>query len=79
MLLSRHPGRFEKTRFVISRFFKTKYQRVFLGRKVYALVGKTGTGKSFRAQLVARTHGISLIIDDGLLIHGTQLLGGKSA
>lgn len=65
--------------FRVLRFFRTLFQRLFLGRKVYALVGRAGTGKSFRAQLVARTHGISLIIDDGLLIQGQEILGGISA
>jgi len=79
MLLSRHPGWMEKATFRFLRFFRSIIQRLFLGIKVYALVGKAGTGKSFRAQLVARTHGISTIIDDGLLIMGTQILGGSSA
>jgi adenylate kinase family enzyme len=35
------------------------------GIKVYALVGKPGTGKSFRAKLVAQKYGIELILDDG--------------
>ncbi len=49
------------------------------GVKVFALVGKSGTGKSFRAQLVAQKHGINLIIDDGLLIKDQKILAGKSA
>lgn len=49
------------------------------GVKVYALVGSTGTGKSFRAKLVAQKYGIEMIIDDGLLIRGDQLVAGKSA
>ena len=36
--------------------------------RVFALVGKAGSGKSFRARLVAEKHQIDLIIDDGLLI-----------
>ena len=36
--------------------------------KVYAFVGPSGTGKSYRAQMVANENGISYIIDDGLLI-----------
>jgi len=51
----------------------------FKGIKVYALVGKTGTGKSFRAKLIAQQFGIELIIDDGLLIRGKRILGGESA
>ncbi len=49
------------------------------GVRVYALVGSTGTGKSFRAKLVAQKYGIEMIIDDGLLIRGDQLVAGKSA
>ena len=49
------------------------------GMHVYALVGKSGTGKSFRARLLAEKIGVSYIIDDGLLIHGNTIVGGKSA
>lgn len=49
------------------------------GVRVYALVGSTGTGKSFRAKLVAQKYGIDLIIDDGILIREDQVLAGKSA
>ena len=47
--------------------------------KVYALVGRSGTGKSFRAQLVADRYHIPLIIDDGLLIRNDRIIAGKSA
>ena len=46
---------------------------------VYALVGKTGTGKSFRARLVTEKYNIELMVDDGLLIRGQRILAGKSA
>ncbi|MGI6655652.1 MAG: hypothetical protein ACOX5Z_02275 [Desulfobulbus sp.] len=49
------------------------------GISVYALVGKSGTGKSFRAMLLAEKLGVPYIIDDGLLIHETTILAGKSA
>ena len=49
------------------------------GIKVYALVGKSGTGKSFRAKLIAQKLNVDLLIDDGLLIQDQRLLGGKSA
>lgn len=49
------------------------------GRKVMALVGRSGTGKSFRSKLVADKYGIEMIIDDGLLIHGEKIIAGKSA
>jgi uncharacterized alkaline shock family protein YloU len=47
--------------------------------EIYALVGKSGTGKSFKAQAVAGMHGIDYILDDGLLIKGTKVIAGKSA
>ncbi|QEN03809.1 hypothetical protein EW093_03535 [Thiospirochaeta perfilievii] len=49
------------------------------GVKVYALVGRSGTGKSFRAGLVAKKNQIELMIDDGLLIHNEKIIAGKSA
>lgn len=49
------------------------------GVRVFALVGGSGTGKSFRAKLVAQKYGIDLIIDDGLLINGESIIAGKSA
>ena len=51
----------------------------FKGIKVFALVGKSGTGKSFRAQLVAQRFGLDIIIDDGLAIVEQRILAGKSA
>lgn len=47
--------------------------------KVYAFVGPSGTGKSYRAQLVASEHNIHYIIDDGLLIHDNNVVAGNSA
>jgi uncharacterized alkaline shock family protein YloU len=49
------------------------------GMHVYALVGKSGTGKSFRAKLLAEKIGVPYIVDDGLLIHDTTIIAGKSA
>ena len=37
--------------------------------KVYAFVGPSGTGKSYRAQMVAGEYDIHYIIDDGLGIN----------
>ncbi len=54
-------------------------QWVLKGIKVFSLVGKSGTGKSFRAKLIADKLGIELIIDDGLLIRGKKIIAGKSA
>ena len=47
--------------------------------KVYAFVGPSGTGKSYRAQMVARQNNISYIIDDGLLINENNVVAGSSA
>lgn len=46
---------------------------------VYAFVGPSGTGKSFRAQMVAADRKIQYIIDDGLLIKDNQVIAGTSA
>jgi adenylate kinase family enzyme len=51
----------------------------FRRKKVFALIGKSGTGKSFRAKLVAQKYGIEFIIDDGLLIRDNHILAGHSA
>ena len=51
----------------------------FRGVRVIALVGKSGTGKSFRARLVMEKHNIDLLIDDGLLIRDQKIVAGKSA
>lgn len=47
--------------------------------KVYAFVGPSGTGKSYRAQMVASEKGIHFIIDDGLLIKDNEIIAGESA
>lgn len=47
--------------------------------KVYAFVGPSGTGKSYRAQMVASERNISFIIDDGLLIKDNEVVAGESA
>ena len=47
--------------------------------KVFALIGESGTGKSFRAKLVAQKYEIEYIIDDGLLIRDNRILAGHSA
>ena len=47
--------------------------------KVYAFVGPSGTGKSYRAQMVAAENGIEYIIDDGLLVKGNDIVAGTSA
>ncbi len=49
------------------------------GIQVFALIGRSGTGKSFRAALIARKYNIELILDDGLLIHDQKIIAGRSA
>ena len=51
----------------------------FKRKKVIALVGESGTGKSFHAKLIAQKYRISYIIDDGLLIRDNRILAGHSA
>lgn len=47
--------------------------------KVYALVGKSGTGKSYQAQKLCRKLKIKGIIDDGLFIYENKVIAGISA
>ncbi len=47
--------------------------------KVIAFVGPSGTGKSYRALMVAKENGADGIIDDGLLISGGKVVAGSSA
>ena len=47
--------------------------------KVYGLIGKSGTGKSYQAVNLCRERGIVSIIDDGLFICRNQVLAGISA
>ncbi len=49
------------------------------GVTVLALVGPSGTGKSFRAKLVAEKYGVEAIIDDGLLIQDDKIVAGQTA
>ena len=59
--------------------FLSRVKGKLKGITVYALVGKSGTGKSFRAKLLAENLDIPYIIDDGLLIFGDTILAGRSA
>lgn len=47
--------------------------------KVYGLVGKSGTGKSYQAMNVCRGRKIDAIIDDGLFIYENAIQAGHSA
>lgn len=57
---------------LIDKFIESKI-------KVYAFVGPSGTGKSYRAQMVASEYNIRYIIDDGLLIKDNEVVAGVSA
>ncbi len=52
---------------------------MFENIKVYAFVGPSGTGKSYRAQMVAGEKNVHFIIDDGLLINDNKVIAGNSA
>lgn len=52
---------------------------MFRKTRVFAFVGPSGTGKSYRAQMVAGEQDIHYIIDDGLLIKDNDVVAGESA
>lgn len=47
--------------------------------EIYALVGSSGTGKSYHAMDIANEYQITHIIDDGILISRGKKVAGKSA
>lgn len=47
--------------------------------KVVALIGKSGSGKSYKVISLSRELGIDYVIDDGLLIKENKIIAGKSA
>lgn len=47
--------------------------------KVYALIGKSGTGKSYQAMNICHEKNIDAIIDDGLFIYKNNVIAGVSA
>lgn len=57
----------------------SKIKNLFTPTTVFALVGESGTGKSFRSKLLAEEYSINAIIDDGLLIQDDKILAGRSA
>lgn len=46
---------------------------------IIALIGQSGSGKSYKAITLAKEKDIEYIIDDGLLIKGNKIVAGKSA
>lgn len=59
--------------------FVSDFLNLFKCVSVYALVGESGTGKSYRAKLIAQKNGLDAIIDDGLLIKDDKIIAGHSA
>jgi uncharacterized alkaline shock family protein YloU len=51
----------------------------FKNIKVYSFVGPSGTGKSYRAQMVAEKYNIKYLIDDGILVKENEIIAGSSA
>ncbi len=47
--------------------------------RVFAFVGPSGTGKSHRAQMVAKMKNTDYIIDDAIIIKGNKVICGDSA
>lgn len=47
--------------------------------KVIALIGKSGTGKSYNALKITKDYEIEYLIDDGILIYKNKILAGISA
>ncbi len=62
----------------MNRVFKFAFSKLN-GIKVFALVGRSGTGKSHHSKLLAQKYHIDLIVDDGLLIKGDKIVAGRSA
>lgn len=61
-------------------FKKLKYyHKKLYGITTYALIGKSGTGKSYNSYIVAYQLKVNTIIDDGLLIHNGEIICGYSA
>ncbi|GMO27319.1 MAG: hypothetical protein Ta2B_08000 [Termitinemataceae bacterium] len=60
---------------LLSIFFKDSPFKI----KVFALVGASGTGKSYQAKFIAKRYNIDFLIDDGLLIRNNKIVAGISA
>lgn len=62
----------------MNKVFKFAFSKL-IGIKIYGLIGRSGTGKSFHSKLLAKKLNVDFIIDDGLLIKGDKILAGHSA
>ncbi len=60
------------------QFIKKLLSR-FSGKSVVGLVGKSGSGKSFRALLLVEKYGFDVVIDDGLIIQNQSIVTGRTA
>lgn len=58
---------------------KTISKKAAILLKIYVLIGKSGTGKSYKSLELACENNIDYIIDDGLLIYKGQIIVGVSA
>ena len=58
---------------------KTISEKAAILLKIYVLVGKSGTGKSYKSLELACENNIDYIVDDGLLIYKGQIVAGVSA
>lgn len=58
---------------------KTISKKAAILLKIYVLIGKSGTGKSYKSLELACENNIDYIIDDGLLIYKGQIIAGVSA
>ena len=58
---------------------KTISKKAAILLKIYVLIGKSGTGKSYKSLELACENNIDYIIDDGLLIYKGQIITGVSA
>lgn len=61
------------------RNVKKHFLHKFNDTKVFALVGSSGSGKSYSVDILVKRYDIDLIIDDGLLIKNDHVLAGCSA
>ena len=58
---------------------KTISKKAAILLKIYVLIGKSGTGKSYKSLELACENNIDYIIDDGLLIYKGKIIEGVSA
>ncbi len=68
-----------KTLWITKTFLGDISRLIRMKMKIYALIGESGTGKSYHALNIANQYQIDYIIDDGLLIAKGKMIAGKSA